>query len=114
VATGTNESVYFPDLQSAVRAGAVSINTSDIDPQSGLNWTLSQAPENQALPWTPESFPKPQESSPVIKSAQTTKSKLKIPRPPNAFILYRARHQQEVKDKNPGIKNNDICESLGV
>lgn len=35
----------------------------------------------------------------------------KIPRPPNAYILYRRDKQSEVKRDNPGIKNNEICES---
>jgi hypothetical protein len=36
----------------------------------------------------------------------------KIPRPPNAYILYRRDKQPDVKKANPGIKNNEICESL--
>ncbi|OBT64551.1 hypothetical protein VE03_05316 [Pseudogymnoascus sp. 23342-1-I1] len=37
----------------------------------------------------------------------------KIPRPPNAFILYRKDHHQLVKDANPGIHNNQISVILG-
>lgn len=33
----------------------------------------------------------------------------KIPRPPNAYILYRKERHQIVKESNPGITNNEIC-----
>lgn len=33
----------------------------------------------------------------------------KIPRPPNAYILYRKDHHPIVKAANPGIHNNGIC-----
>jgi len=33
----------------------------------------------------------------------------KIPRPANAFILYRKDHQDLMKAANPGIHNNDVC-----
>lgn len=36
----------------------------------------------------------------------------KIPRPPNAYILYRKERHSMVKENNPGITNNQICESL--
>jgi hypothetical protein len=35
----------------------------------------------------------------------------KIPRPPNAFILYRKDHHESVKVAHPGIHNNKICKS---
>lgn len=35
----------------------------------------------------------------------------KIPRPPNAFILYRQHHQPEIKATYPDFCNNDICTS---
>jgi len=35
----------------------------------------------------------------------------KIPRPPNAYILYRRDHHNAVKEANPGMHNNDICKS---
>lgn len=41
---------------------------------------------------------------------QATKEKLaKVPRPPNAFILYRQEHHPLVKAENPDFHNNDIC-----
>lgn len=33
-------------------------------------------------------------------------------RPPNAYILYRKDHHEDVKNANPGISNNEICKSL--
>ncbi|KAF4984448.1 hypothetical protein FZEAL_411 [Fusarium zealandicum] len=37
----------------------------------------------------------------------------KIPRPPNAYILYRKERHSMVKDMNPGITNNEISQVLG-
>lgn len=34
----------------------------------------------------------------------------KIPRPPNAYILYRKDRHEMVKRARPGITNNQICE----
>jgi hypothetical protein len=39
--------------------------------------------------------------------------KTKIPRPPNAFILYRKKHHPLVAAENPNIANNDISVILG-
>lgn len=38
--------------------------------------------------------------------------KIKIPRPPNAYILYRKDHHREIRDRNPGLHNNEVCKSL--
>lgn len=35
--------------------------------------------------------------------------KSKVPRPPNAWILYRQHNHAAVKAAHPGIVNNDIC-----
>ncbi|KAM5347070.1 hypothetical protein ACJ41O_010075 [Fusarium nematophilum] len=37
----------------------------------------------------------------------------KIPRPPNAYILYRKERHTMVKQRNPGITNNEISQVLG-
>ncbi|KAM0458040.1 hypothetical protein ACHAO4_002761 [Trichoderma viride] len=37
----------------------------------------------------------------------------KIPRPPNAYILYRKDRHNIVKAANPGITNNEISQILG-
>jgi hypothetical protein len=39
--------------------------------------------------------------------------KSKVPRPPNAFILYRKKHHPLVVAENPTIANNDISVILG-
>jgi hypothetical protein len=35
---------------------------------------------------------------------------VKIPRPPNAYILYRKDKHPIILDTYPGIRNNEICE----
>jgi hypothetical protein len=35
----------------------------------------------------------------------------KIPRPPNAWILYRKHHHTAFAESNLGISNNEICKS---
>lgn len=37
----------------------------------------------------------------------------KIPRPRNAFILYRQHHQQNIIARNPGLNNPDISKIIG-
>ncbi|KAG5984739.1 hypothetical protein E4U55_003383 [Claviceps digitariae] len=46
---------------------------------------------------------------PPSVSGKTTK----IPRPPNAYILYRKERHNTVKEANPGITNNEISQILG-
>jgi hypothetical protein len=36
---------------------------------------------------------------------------IKIPRPPNAYILYRKDKHCAVKVENPNLHNNEICKS---
>lgn len=38
--------------------------------------------------------------------------KTKVPRPPNAFILYRQHHHPLVKAQYPDMHNNQICKSI--
>ncbi|UDD62899.1 hypothetical protein AFCA_010198 [Aspergillus flavus] len=45
------------------------------------------------------------------KSALPTKSK--VPRPPNAFILYRQHHHPRIKEAYPDFTNNEISIILG-
>nr|ACA51906.1 mating-type HMG-box protein MAT1-2 [Aspergillus parasiticus] len=46
------------------------------------------------------------------KSALPTKS-TKVPRPPNAFILYRQHHHPRIKEAYPDFTNNEISIILG-
>ncbi|KAL6858177.1 hypothetical protein ACO1O0_005633 [Amphichorda felina] len=43
----------------------------------------------------------------------TKNKEKKIPRPPNAYILYRKERHTIVKEANPGITNNEISQVLG-
>jgi hypothetical protein len=57
--------------------------------------------------------PLPHPLHPEFESVERSKVKSsKIPRPPNAFILYRKAHHEAVKAENPGIHNNQICKFL--
>lgn len=40
------------------------------------------------------------------------RKQVKIPRPPNAYILYRKERHSMIKRDNPNITNNEICEFL--
>jgi hypothetical protein len=35
--------------------------------------------------------------------------RIRIPRPPNAYILYRTEKQADIVKEHPGIRNNEIC-----
>nr|ALI93548.1 MAT1-2-1 [Hypocrella siamensis] len=48
----------------------------------------------------------------TVCSPGSTKT-TRIPRPPNAYILYRKERHKEVKEANPGITNNEISQILG-
>ena len=54
---------------------------------------------------------------PVLYGPQVPKAaapkKAKVPRPPNAFILYRQHHHPLIAAENPGMHNTQICEYLG-
>ena len=38
--------------------------------------------------------------------------KEKVPRPPNAFILYRQHHHAAIKAMYPGLRNTKLCKYL--
>ena len=44
----------------------------------------------------------------LVLDAASTKAK-KVPRPPNAFIIYRKEWHPTVVAQNPGLHNNAIC-----
>nr|QDH06241.1 mating type 2 HMG1/2 protein [Epichloe sylvatica] len=46
--------------------------------------------------------------TPAVCSPPVSAKTTKIPRPPNAYILYRKERHNTVKDANPGITNNEI------
>lgn len=47
-----------------------------------------------------------------FQAVEQQPKKEKIPRPANAFILYRKANHDEVKAQHPGTANNDICKSF--
>jgi hypothetical protein len=49
------------------------------------------------------------ESEKKASGKKGTSKKAKIPRPPNAFILYRQHYHPMVKEEHPEFHNNDIC-----
>ena len=53
--------------------------------------------------------------NPVLYGPQVPKTaapkKTKVPRPPNAFILYRQHHHPLIASENPGMHNTQICKS---
>lgn len=47
-------------------------------------------------------------------SAKIAKSRLsKVPKPPNAFILYRQQKHRQLKAQNPSLANNTISQQVG-
>ena len=52
--------------------------------------------------------------SPQTSAAANSKdpAKDKVPRPPNAFIIYRQEWHPKVVEENPDLHNNDICKHL--
>lgn len=57
-------------------------------------------------PWGFTVIPDPDEGM------EATKKTPKVPRPPNAFILYRQHWHSYVKEANPELQNSQICKTL--
>ena len=53
-----------------------------------------------------------QARNPTAKIAKARVAK--IPRPPNAFILYRQHHHHRLRSETPELKNNDISKIVGA
>ncbi|KAL2273455.1 hypothetical protein FJTKL_04520 [Diaporthe vaccinii] len=49
----------------------------------------------------------------ILRQVDVLVTNIKLPRPPNPFIIYRTERHQTVKDANPDAKNNDISKILG-
>ena len=43
---------------------------------------------------------------------KAAEKKAKVPRPPNAFILYRQHHHPLLKAQYPNMHNNQICKFI--
>lgn len=46
----------------------------------------------------------------AIVSDYNARKQLKIPRPPNSFILFRKDNHAKMVEANPGLHNTKICE----
>ncbi|EAA60776.1 hypothetical protein AN4734.2 [Aspergillus nidulans FGSC A4] len=66
--------------------------------------SISVASPSRAL----DSWP----SEPPNKPRPASMKPAKIPRPPNAFILYRQHHYPKVKEARPDLSNNEISEEF--
>nr|WRY74190.1 mating type protein MAT1-2-1 [Diaporthe longicolla] len=49
----------------------------------------------------------------VLQFVNVLVTNMKLPRPPNPFIIYRTERHQSVKEAHPDAKNNDISKILG-
>lgn len=49
----------------------------------------------------------------ILRLVDALATNIKLPRPPNPFIIYRTERHQTVKEANPDAKNNDISKILG-
>ncbi|KAL3955118.1 hypothetical protein ACCO45_010681 [Purpureocillium lilacinum] len=72
--------------------------------------TILCAPGNNLF-WVRKN--QPQTMTATLISPPTPPKHVKIPRPPNAYILYRKERHHLVKAANPGITNNEISQILG-
>lgn len=64
--------------------------------------TLAKVPKKASIGSSTGHHEKPEK--PLIYSKAA-----KVPRPPNAFILYRQHHHPKIKESYPDFQNNDIC-----
>jgi hypothetical protein len=84
----------------------------------GQALTMAQVPQN-ALPPLPAQPPVAQVIT-ITSGSATSSSRAsspqndgeKIPRPANAWIMYRKHHHASFVAANPGVHNNQICKYL--
>jgi hypothetical protein len=104
----TMVTAYFSALNAQLQAGNETFALPDNIPPSMIN-TLTQLFSNQVNKDVNVEHDK-QKQVFVLKPLGNIEKKDKVPRPANAFILYRKHQHDGVKKKYPGIANNDICE----
>ncbi|KAH6613355.1 hypothetical protein F5144DRAFT_607270 [Chaetomium tenue] len=91
-----------PPRRPVTRKRAASINTEEANRSKIANLSLT----------TPNTAsPRPLEASGGTICLCTPAPK--VPRPRNAFILYRQHHQAQVVQQNPGLANPDISKIIG-
>lgn len=94
----TDSTFRILGLNAAAVDGIRQLSSSNVDYDSTVDQRLSKS--NVA----------DDPSTGVDEHMSADKEKLdKIPRPPNAFILYRQHYHPIIKAQNPQLHNNDIC-----
>ncbi|KAI4195689.1 MAG: hypothetical protein LQ350_007046 [Teloschistes chrysophthalmus] len=118
----------WPRMALALDSGLTQIISLDADYSSalgkeGIDWiverykSMTEAPvqlfgsAGRPIRIMPVDFPNG--STYGIGNSKGGSQKVKIARPPNAFILYRQHHHSEVVSQNPSIHNNQISVILG-
>ncbi|KAL5001935.1 hypothetical protein BDV10DRAFT_191911 [Aspergillus recurvatus] len=120
-----SESLPKVDLLSLHRS-RVSVDKGPSSPSTALETTMpASALPTKTIPMRerPSVADRSESSSPVKSTAQGPKESVtqfclcqpdpKIPRPRNAFILYRQHYQGAVVAQNPGLANPDISKIIG-
>jgi hypothetical protein len=69
----------------------------------------THSPDQSSSSWRSSTVMKA--STPTYK-AKVHARKADVPRPPNAFILYRQERHPVVKSEHPEYHNNDICKCI--
>lgn len=69
-------------------------------------------PNTQGTASTPDTEKKTRRKSRTVHQSNESAKPAKVPRPPNAFILYRQHHHPLVKERSPELHNNEICKLL--
>ena len=107
---------YWPSDIPSQQIGAPTIAFVDQDAQL---FRITRVPAlksgENSFTYSPAQSTSSQRSSTIMKaSTPTYKAKAharraKVPRPPNAFILYRQERHPVLKSEHPEYHNNDIC-----
>ena len=110
-------------FQCTVNAAADTITLLPLEPMSprsvaasvanGLTDQITNASQSVKSPAAETPSTTTSLTSPPAAIAVDDKSatKDKVPRPPNAFIIYRQEWHPKVVKENPNLHNNDICKS---
>jgi predicted Zn-dependent protease with MMP-like domain len=95
---GLNNIVVLPDN---VPSEIIDLVTANIHKEFNLDWVAIYHADSMTVQLRP--------SADVEVKKASTASTGRIPRPPNAFIIYRAAQHKELKAFRPGIPNSEIC-----
>lgn len=105
--------VVSDPAESALRIFGLSVPAAEAFAQLGAaNLSLTGSPFESIINQSHQKFGNKGISGDDAMKQQTDKDKgkqVKIPRPPNAFILYRQQYHPLIQAENPDFRNNDIC-----